>query len=67
MELLLFEANNVTLAGVYSSLLFYAALMGHQSFSIYEFIKEEYSKVLRNRDFNFYWSKVNRIEATKDA
>lgn len=45
MELLLFEANNVTLIGVYSSLLYYASIMGHKSFSIWEFLKEEYTNV----------------------
>ena len=62
MELLLFEAKNVTLIGVYSSLLYYASIMGHHSFSIYNFLKKEYSKVLKNRDFNFYWNRVKLIE-----
>jgi hypothetical protein len=63
MELLLFEAQNATLIGVYSSLLFYAAIMRHHAYSIYDFIKGEYSKVLRNRDFSFYWNKVSLIKA----
>jgi hypothetical protein len=46
MELLLFEATNVTLVGVYSSLLFYAAIMGHESFSIYECLKKNIPKLL---------------------
>src|SRR6266496_1229351 len=62
MELLLFKAENVTLVGIYSSLLYYASIMGHHSFSIYEFVKQEYSKVLKNRDFAFYWSKVSLIK-----
>lgn len=62
MELLLFEAKNVTLIGVYSSLLYYASLMGHHSFSIYNFLKEEYSVALKNRDFTFYWNKVALIK-----
>jgi hypothetical protein len=66
MELLLFDAKNVTLVGIYSSLLFYAAIMGHQSFSIYEFIKEEYSKALANRDFSFYWNIVRRLGNNDD-
>jgi hypothetical protein len=62
MELLLFEAKNVTLIGVYSSLLYYASIMGHHSFSIYEFLQKEYSKVLKNRDFGFYWNRVILIK-----
>jgi len=61
MELYLFESKNVTLIGVYSSLLYYASLMGHESFSIYEFLKEEYYRALQNRDFTFYWNKVTLI------
>ncbi|MGI8952514.1 MAG: hypothetical protein ACR2FN_13130 [Chitinophagaceae bacterium] len=64
MELLLFDAKNVMLIGVYSSLLYYASIMGHQSFSVYEFLKKEYSKIIASRDFNFYWNKVKRIENT---
>jgi hypothetical protein len=62
MELLLFKALNVTLIGVYSSLLYYASIMGHKSFSIYEYLKQEYEKVLKNRDFSFYWEKVNQVK-----
>jgi len=66
MELLLFEATNVTLIGVYSSLLFYAGIMGHQSYSIYEFLKREYFKAIANRDFSFYWNIVKRLENNDD-
>lgn len=62
MELLLFNAKNVTLIGIYSSLLYYASIMGHKAFSIYHFIQQEYSKALAGRDFNFYWNKVKLIE-----
>jgi hypothetical protein len=62
MELLLFEAKNVTLIGVYSSLLYYATIMKHTSFSIFEFLKEEYSHTLKNRDFSFYWNSVALIK-----
>ena len=62
MELLLFKSKNVTLVGVYSSLLYYASIMGHHSFSIYEFLKKEYSEALKNRDFNFYWNEVELIK-----
>lgn|GEM_PF-1181632 len=64
MELLLFKARNVTLVGILSSLLFYASIMGHHSFSIYEFLKEEYSKKRTDRDLTFYWEKVKLIEPT---
>lgn len=67
MELLLFEAKNVTLIGVYSSLLYYASLMGHNSFSIYNFLKEEYSRALKNRDFTFYWNRVSLINSSVPA
>jgi len=62
MELQLFKAENVTLIGVYSSLLFYGSIMGHHSFSIYEFLKKEYSKALKNRDFDFFWHRVELIK-----
>ncbi len=63
MDLLLFIAEYVILIGVYSSLLYYASVMGHTSFSIYEFLKKEYSKVLKNRNFDFYWDKVKLIKS----
>jgi hypothetical protein len=66
MELLLFEAKNVTLIGVYSSLLYYASIMRHKSFSIYNFLQEEYTNV-RKRDFTFYWNKVELINSTVSA
>jgi len=66
MELLLFQAKNVTLIGVYSSLLYYASIMGHKSFSIYNFLQEEYTNV-RKRDFTFYWNKVVLINSTVSA
>jgi hypothetical protein len=62
MELLLLESKNATLIGVYSSLLYYASMLGHNAFSIYEFLKEEYSRALKNRDFSFYWNKVTLIK-----
>jgi hypothetical protein len=63
MELLLFEAKNVSLIGVYSSLLYYASIMGHKSFSIYTFLQEEYTNA-RKRDFTFYWNKVSLINSS---
>ncbi len=61
MELLLLKAKYVTLIGIYSSLLYYAAIMGHTSFSIYEFVRKDYANLFANRDLNFYWRKVNLI------
>ncbi|MFT4153294.1 polysialyltransferase family glycosyltransferase [Parafilimonas sp.] len=63
MEVLLFKADNATLIGVNSSLLYYAAIMNHSAFSIYNFLKPEYSKVFSDRDFTFYWNKVRLIES----
>ncbi len=61
MELLLSRSKNAIVIGVYSSLLYYAAIMGHQSYSIFNFVKHEYSKAIANRDFSFFWSKVQLI------
>lgn len=62
MELMLFNSTQVTLIGVYSSLLYYAAIMGHESLSIYEFVNKDYSKLFKNLDLSFYWSRVARIQ-----
>jgi hypothetical protein len=61
LELLLFESSNTTLIGVFSSLLYYAVIMNHSAFSIYNFLKEEYSKLFAGRDFSFYWNMVKLI------
>jgi hypothetical protein len=61
LELLLFESTNTTLIGVFSSLLYYAVVMNHSAFSIYNFLKEEYSKLFAGRDFSFYWNVVKLI------
>lgn len=66
MELLLFNAKDVTLIGIYSSLLYYASSMSHSAYSVYPFVQEEYSKALVGRDFDFYWNKVNRIDPAQD-
>jgi len=61
MELLLLNAHNVSLVGIYSSLLYYAAVMGHAAYSIYDFVKAEYARVLQGRDMQFYWQQVHLI------
>lgn len=63
LELLLFKATNATLIGVYSSLLYYAAIMNHAAFSIYNFLKAEYAKIIADRDFSFFWNKVKLMNA----
>jgi hypothetical protein len=67
MEVLLFDAANVLLIGIYSSLLYYATLLGHRSYSIYEFVQKEYSRTLLNRDFNFFWAKVTLLKASHES
>lgn len=62
MELLLFRSTNVTLIGIYSSLLYYASIMKHNCFSVYEFVKQEYGRSISNRDFAFYWNKVTLLQ-----
>ncbi|SEW03295.1 polysialyltransferase family glycosyltransferase [Chitinophaga arvensicola] len=61
MELELASAKNVNLCGVYSSLLYYAAVMGHRSTSIFDYISSEYSKPLEGRNMDFYWEKVKKL------
>jgi hypothetical protein len=62
MELLLFKSSNTTLIGVFSSLLYYAAIMNHGALSVYNFLKGEYARLLTNRDFTFYWKKVKLLD-----
>lgn len=64
LELILFESTNTTLIGIFSSLLYYAAIMNHPVYSIYNFVSQEYAKLFVNRDFNFYWDKVKLIQRT---
>ncbi len=66
MELLLFKAKNATLIGIYSSLLYYASIMKHSCFSIYEFVKQEYQRSIGNRDLSFYWNKVKLLDVVTD-
>lgn len=62
MELQLANASNVTLTGIYSSLLYYGSILGHTSYSVFNFVKHEYSKAIANRNFDFFWKKVHLIE-----
>lgn len=61
LEEILLNSINVTLYGVYSSLLYYASLMGHQTISIYELLKRDYAKNLEGKNMDFFWSKVKAI------
>ncbi|NSL89786.1 hypothetical protein ECE50_023285 [Chitinophaga sp. Mgbs1] len=63
MEELLLTAENVKVCGVYSSLLYYAAIMGHTALSIYELLKKDYFKSLEGKNMSFFWSKVKDISA----
>jgi hypothetical protein len=62
MELLFSKGKNVTAAGIYSSLLYYASVMGHRSYSIFNYVKQEYGKAIANRDFSFFWQKVHLLD-----
>lgn len=61
LEISLMDAKNVTLCGVYSSLLFYANVMGHETFTIYEIVKNEYQKNLKGKNLDFFWERVKNI------
>jgi hypothetical protein len=63
LEEILLHSKNVTLYGVYSSLLYYASVMGHRALSIYELLKRDYAKNLEGKNMDFFWSKVQAIPA----
>lgn len=67
LELYLPGAVNVTLIGVYSSLLYYAAIMGQASYSVFNYVKHEYGRGIANRDFSFFWQKVKLLEEENTA
>ena len=62
MELYLATAVNASLFGIYSSLLYYAAIMGHTSYSVFNYVKSEYNKAVANRDLGFFWQKVQLLK-----
>ncbi|WP_214228852.1 polysialyltransferase family glycosyltransferase [Pedobacter sp. B4-66] len=59
MELALNKSANSILFGTYSSLLYYASIMGHSAYSIYGLLedKEKYKGMI-GRNMDFYWEKV---------
>lgn len=61
MELLFLNTHDTKVLGVYSSLLYYAGIMNQQSFSIFNFLQPEYRKAIANRDFSFFWKKVQLL------
>jgi hypothetical protein len=63
MELCLMKAQHVTLFGVCSSLLYYAATMGHHAISIYGLVEREYHRALAGKDMDFYWELVQQLKS----
>jgi hypothetical protein len=61
LEALLVEARNCKVIGTISSLLFYAAIFGHEAHSNYALLEEKPAAVFDELDF--YWEKVNQIES----
>jgi len=57
VELLLLNSNNCKVIGLTSSLLWYAAIMGHQSYSINQYLTGH----AHLADDNVYWEKVHKL------
>ncbi|ATP57996.1 hypothetical protein CPT03_16750 [Pedobacter ginsengisoli] len=63
MELELNKSINSILFGTYSSLLYYASIMGHKAYSIYDLLedKDKYKGMI-GRNMDFYWEKVTLLK-----
>lgn len=64
MEIELVDASNVTLVGVYSSLLLYGAMMGHTSISICDYLPTSFndkSKELLEGQISIFFNQVKKM------
>jgi hypothetical protein len=61
VEMIFLKSKKITVIGIVSSLLFYASIFGHKSYSFYDLIK---NKPQSPFDFmEFYWSTINKISS----
>ncbi|WP_445718779.1 polysialyltransferase family glycosyltransferase [Flavobacterium sp.] len=58
-ELLFIHTKHLQVIGIVSSLLFYAAIFGHESYSFFEIIEEKPSTPFEK--MNFYWDVVKNL------
>lgn len=63
LEVELIKAKNVTLVGIFSSLLVYGGIMGHTSLSIYNYLPLSFKKVSNasNDQLDIFWNFVDKL------
>lgn len=63
MEIDMMKSNNITLFGIYSTLLLYGVIMGHVSFSVSKYLKKidnDFSDIISPPQNGLFWEKVKK-------
>lgn len=61
MEVELMNAENVSLFGIWSSLLVYGSMMGHKSYSIHDYLPIEMRSMSKVDQVQYFWKFVRKI------